>query len=161
MLIARGLLVLVAALGLVAGAMATVLDVGVAPVLSPSMRPAFAEGDLLVVRPVDTAMLEIGQVVLLAAPDAASRTFAHRIVELEHGEDGTIVRTRGDANPDPDRQRQRITSERTTVVVGRIPVLGHAAAAVDGPGRRAALGAAVLVLVVVAARRALQGLRRP
>jgi hypothetical protein len=60
LLLVRGLLVIAAALSLLGGAMATVLDVGVAPVLSPSMRPAFAEGDLLLVRPIPTAALEVG-----------------------------------------------------------------------------------------------------
>ena len=160
LLLVRGLLVIAAALSLLGGAMATVLDVGVAPVLSPSMRPAFAEGDLLLVRPIPTAALEVGQVVLLTAPDAGSRTFAHRLIELEHGPDGTLVRTRGDANPEPDPQALIITTDRSAVVIGRVPTVGRAALVLDGTGARTLLGIGVLVLVGLAAHRVVDGLRR-
>jgi signal peptidase I len=133
------------------GAIIRFLDASVAPVLSPSMRPTFSEGDLLVVRSVPTAELELGDIAVLAHPDAPSRPFAHRIVELEHRAVGIEVRTRGDANPALDPETLRISSPRTTVVIGRIPSAGRLVLALGSgiPRVLVSLMAALFLLVAV------------
>jgi signal peptidase I len=165
--LAQMLTIVGAALALTVGTLVIALDASVAPVLSASMRPAFAEGDLLVVRPVDTATLEVGQVVLLAGPGmttgvVAPGVVAHRIVALEpagDAEDGLLLHTRGDANEAPDPGPVLVDAPRTEVVVGRVPALGHVVIAIDGAGARAVLSAAVIALVALAALRMLRGRR--
>jgi hypothetical protein len=85
------LLLLVSVLPVVLGWQSTV-------VLSGSMRPGLAPGDVAVVRPVRTADLEPGQVLLVDDPDAPGRLRLHRLVEVEAGG----LRLRGDANPSAD-----------------------------------------------------------
>lgn len=89
--------------GIVIGVVAPLADVTFAPVLSPSMRPALREGDLLVVRRVPTSTLELGAIVLLERD--ATTPSAHRVVALSRGSEGVRVRTRGDANPADDPER--------------------------------------------------------
>jgi signal peptidase I len=137
--------IIVAALAILGGVAALALDVGIAPVLSPSMRPTFSEGDLLVVRSFPTAELKVGDVAVLANPDEPSRPFAHRIVELEHRALGIEVRTRGDANPALDLEALLISSPRTTVVIARIPSIGHLVVAL-GSGIPRALTSLMMVL---------------
>jgi signal peptidase len=132
-------------LAVLCGATIHLLDAGVAPVLSPSMRPTFSEGDLLVVRSVPTGELKLGDVAVLAHPDDPLRPFAHRIVELEHRAVGIQVRTRGDANPALDPEPLLIASPRTTVVIGRIPSAGRLVLAL-GSGIPRALTSLMIVL---------------
>lgn len=146
----RMLGIIVAALAILGGAAALALDVGIAPVLSPSMRPTFSEGDLLVVRSVPTVQLKVGDVAVLADPDDPSRPFAHRIVELEHRALGIEVRTRGDANPALDLEALLIASPRTTVVIGRIPSAGRLVVAL-GSGIPRALMSLMMVLCLTVA----------
>jgi signal peptidase len=137
------------------GAAAVALQVAVIPVLSPSMRPAIAEGDLLIVRPLATSQLEVGQTALLSVAEDPERTFVHRLVDVQHGTDGTVVRTRGDANPVADPDVLVITAETTTVVFGRIPKLGRIALAVEPAGPRMVMTLGVIALLGVATRRTL------
>lgn len=152
-------------IGLGAGALAPLLDVAFAPVLTPSMRPTFAEGDLLLVRAVDTATLQVGHVVVLADPaptgDRTGGATAHRVVALERRDIEVVVRTQGDANEAPDPTSVSITDPRTTVVIGHIPRLGHMAVALDDARWRVGIGLVVLgALVAVVARAAGTGSAR-
>jgi signal peptidase I len=162
--LAQMLTIVGVALALTVGTLVVALDASVAPVLSPSMRPAFAEGDLLVVRPIDTTDLEVGQVALLTGTGAATDVVApgvvaHRIVGVEHTEKGTLLHTRGDANAVPDPGPVLVDAPRTQVVVGHVPALGHVILAVDRSGTRLVASAAVVALVVLAALRELRGRR--
>jgi len=85
------LLLLVSVLPVVLGWQSTV-------VLSGSMQPGLVPGDVAVVRPVATADLEPGQVLLVDDPDAPGRLRLHRLVAVEAGG----LRLRGDANPSAD-----------------------------------------------------------
>jgi signal peptidase I len=141
-------------LAALSGASIRALDAGVAPVLSPSMRPTFSEGDLLVVRSVPTTELEVGVVAVLAHPDDPLRPFAHRIVELEHRAVGIEVRTRGDANRALDPETLLISSPRTTVVVGRIPSAGRLVLALGSGIPRAFTRLMIALFLTVAVLRA-------
>jgi signal peptidase len=79
-----------------------------------SMEPAIALGSAVVVAPVQPANLASGDVVSLQiGPDRA--TFTHRIVDLVTRADGLWIRTKGDANAEPDP-----TLVPATAVVGRV-----------------------------------------
>jgi signal peptidase I len=88
---ALALLVLVSVVPAVAGWQSTV-------VMSGSMAPAVHPGDVTLVRPVDTADLRPGQVLLVDDPDVPGGLRLHRLVAVTDAG----LQLRGDANPTPD-----------------------------------------------------------
>ena len=71
-------------------------------VLSGSMRPAFAAGDLLVVTPEPISRLRVGDVITYAIPIGDHHVETHRVVGLRWRDGEPIVRTKGDTNAQPD-----------------------------------------------------------
>jgi signal peptidase I len=67
-------------------------------VMSGSMQPTLAPGDLVVVRPADAAELTRGRIVLVDDPDVPGELRMHRIAGVENG----MLRLKGDANPSAD-----------------------------------------------------------
>lgn len=146
----------------VAGALATVLGVllvavfvvQAAPgvvgadasyvVLSGSMEPTISPGDAVVVRDVDPATLESGDVITFVRSDE-STPVTHRVVEVVEGEDGLAFRTKGDANSDPDPAPVP-ASNVTGEVWFAIPLVGHVVMFANTP-----TGLAVLVGLPIAA----------
>lgn len=63
-------------------------------VVSGSMAPAIAVGDIVLVAPADAGQLVPGRVALFRDPVDPGRTIAHRIVSVAEG----LLVTRGDAN---------------------------------------------------------------
>ncbi|MFD4636391.1 signal peptidase I [Lentzea sp. NPDC058436] len=148
--VVSGALLAALAVAAVAGALVVVLGrIGFSPVLSPSMEPAFAPGDLLVTRAVPVADLSVGDVVVLPRPDVAGERYAHRVVELTTRSGEPVVRTKGDANEAADPQTLRITSPTVPVAVGNVPVVGRIALLGQDSGVRIGLivliGGAVLL----------------
>jgi signal peptidase I len=68
-------------------------------ILSGSMLPGIAPGDVVVSRPAAAAQVEAGQVVLVDNPARPGTTLVHRAVRRES--DGSLI-TQGDANAAPD-----------------------------------------------------------
>jgi signal peptidase len=92
--------------------------------LSGSMRPTFAPGDLLLVRPEPMRDLRVGQVITYAVPVGDHHVESHRVVAiLRHGAT-PIVRTQGDANNTVDPWTAELHGSRVWVEEGRIPDLG-------------------------------------
>ena len=88
-------------------AMAVLLVWSVAPallgwhstvVMTGSMEPRLAVGDVAIARPVAPADLRIGQILLVDDPDHPGRLRLHRLVDVQ---DGRLV-LKGDANPTAD-----------------------------------------------------------
>ncbi|WP_285484941.1 signal peptidase I [Amycolatopsis sp. NBRC 101858] len=149
------LLGLVAVLA-VAGAVAVfVLRIGFAPVLSPSMEPGFAPGELLITRQVDARSVDIGDVVVLPRPDAAGERYAHRVVEVDRSGAEPLVRTKGDNNAAADPQRLRITSATVPVAVGHVPWIGRVALLGQYGWVRAGVIVFAGLCLLIAAKRAL------
>jgi len=71
-------------------------------VLSGSMTPLMLPGDVIVVAPVETEQIEVGDIVVFQYPDQDERmVITHRIIGIDT-ETG-LYSTRGDANNAPDR----------------------------------------------------------
>lgn len=68
-------------------------------VMTGSMRPELAPGDVVVSRPVASQQLAVGQVLLVDSPDRPGELRLHRLVRFSP--DGTLV-LRGDANRTAD-----------------------------------------------------------
>jgi signal peptidase len=63
-----------------------------------SMRPAIAPGDLVVLKPVDPATIEVGDVITFRAPVGSHELVTHRVVAVSSSAEGLSFRTKGDAN---------------------------------------------------------------
>ncbi len=96
-----------------------------------SMEPAIHLGSAVVVSPVAAAELVVGDVVSMKF-DAARTTYTHRIVAVVDRPDGRWIRTKGDANADPDP-----TLVPASSVIGRvdvaIPLMGYLLALLSMP----------------------------
>lgn len=149
------LLAVVALAALAVAALTLVLHLGFAPVLSPSMQPAFAPGDLLVTRPVAAADVAEGDVVVLPRTDAPGERFAHRVIATDTSDGGMVVRTQGDANAAADPQALRILSATVPVVVADVPAVGRVALLGGHAWVRVALIVLIGTAVLVALKRAL------
>jgi signal peptidase len=72
-------------------------------VLTGSMSPAYPPGTLVVVKPVDPESLGTGDVITYQLESGKPAVVTHRVVSQGFDGDGEVVlRTRGDANDDPD-----------------------------------------------------------
>jgi signal peptidase I len=109
---AGALLVLLSVLPTVAGWQTSV-------VMSGSMEPTVSPGDVVLVRPVDPADLQRGQIVLVDDPDRPGQLRMHRLVGVEDGR----LRLRGDANPREDSSLVEPAAVHGTGAL-RLPALG-------------------------------------
>lgn len=115
---------------------APLLQIGYSPVLTGSMRPSFAPGDLLITAPKAVADLQAGQVAVFIPPGESS-PYAHRITAISGTPERPVLTTRGDANPAPDTWRARLDQAQVPVVVATIPNLGSALLWAQAPIHRA------------------------
>ncbi|MFZ6991226.1 S24/S26 family peptidase [Curtobacterium sp. RRHDQ66] len=117
--LARGIVATVLGLALWAAAPA-VIGWHPTTVMTGSMEPRLAPGDVVVSRPVAQAEIRLGQILLADDPDQPGHLRMHRFVKA--GPDDTLI-TKGDANP----QRDSSAIERSAVhgvAFLRIPVIG-------------------------------------
>ena len=134
-----GLLSLTVALGVVAFAVGgLVFHLGLSPVLSGSMRPAFSPGDAVLTRAVPVASLHPGQVAVFVPPKE-SAPFAHRVVTVTGSPAHPVITTKGDANPAVDPWHAALATSTVPVVVLSVPYLGRALVLVHDPRVRSAL----------------------
>lgn len=133
-------------------AIAVAVQVGgfqVTRVLSPSMEPTFAPGDLVLIRPMATADLEPGDIPMLPDPDVPQIQYVHRVVNVDTSRPGEVwVLTKGDNNPSEDSPVTVIT-EQVPVVVASIPMSRLPLDKVSWSWSLVLLGAMALVFVVL------------
>ena len=101
---------------------ASYFDWHTAAVLSGSMEPELPVGGVVVIRPVDAAQIEIGDIIAFSVPDNEKLT-AHRVISIEYAPE-KLFHTKGDANEEPD-----IYTVPAKDIVGKvcfcIPYLGY------------------------------------
>jgi len=176
---ASALLWLCAALGIAGAAIWLAAFTGLARplvVVSDSMRPAFAAGDLLLALRAPTAEVRAGDVV---AVEAGDRLVAHRVVRVvpagaereRHGEraeaegsaaSGWRLTLRGDANPVGD-PRPYPVGDAVLRIAWVWPQAGRAVEALASPAIAVPLAVglvALLGLVMLRARLSPRGARR-
>ncbi len=121
-------------------------------VVTGSMEPSIAPGDIVVTAPIEPAALRLGYVIRFRDPSDAHPYLLHRIVKVNA--DGTLV-TKGDANQSEDSTPVP-TANVTGVARLRVPLIGLPAVWLRN-GQFLQLG---LVMVAVAfSARVLTGLR--
>lgn len=138
-----------ALLALVIGASVLPRILGAVPlaVLSGSMEPTFAAGDLVISKPVDPAQITVGDIVTFQPEANNPALVTHRVVSKAVGESGTSgFTTRGDANRVDD---EPISGAQVRgKVLYTMPLLGYVVNALSPQLRTILLqGAGALLLV--------------
>ncbi|PNH85239.1 signal peptidase I [Arthrobacter sp. AFG20] len=117
---------------------APLLHIGYSPVLTASMRPSFAPGDLLITVPRPVTSLSVGDVAVFTPP-GESTPFAHRITALAGSPERPVLTTKGDANPAPDHWRATLDQDQVPVAVATVPYVGNALLWAQNPLQRGIL----------------------
>ena len=118
-------------------------------VLTASMTPAIAPGDVVIVDSVPARDVAVGDVIVFEQRAGDPIPITHRVIDVERPADGPpSFRTKGDANEDADLSS--VTPDR---VIGRvvftIPLIGHVIQFVGTPVGFVALVVLPLGLLVV------------
>jgi signal peptidase I len=133
------------------GIVAPIAHVGFSTVLSGSMVPAFAPGDLLVTRQIAASSLRVGEVaVLIPAGESVAR--AHRVVAISRTSPITAS-TQGDANAEPDTEKFVLTDPEVRIVQASIPGAGFMLQLTQNPLVRSGLIILVGLLITASVLR--------
>jgi len=116
-------------------------------VLTGSMDPAIPAGSLVVVIPADPAAIRVGDVVTFNAPIDGDPVVTHRVAEVVEAGAAPVVRTKGDANAEPDPWLARIEGGRVWKVAGAVPHAGTAISRLRSPALRPVLLYAIPAIV--------------
>ncbi|MFI5269383.1 MAG: signal peptidase I, partial [Chloroflexota bacterium] len=115
-------------------------------VASSSMEPAIDEGALVVVRPLDPAQIQVGDIVTYTSPQPPFPTVTHRVVGVTFAAEGPTFTTQGDANLTADPWEVRFAGQAGKVVLA-IPLAGYAVANGTSPLVEGCLAAIVVILL--------------
>ena len=109
-----------------------VFHLGVRPVLTGSMRPAYGPGAILITKQVAVEDLHTGMIPLFVPPGQHDE-FAHRITSVSGSPQDPIITTKGDANRAADPWHAQFKTGMVPVVVGTQPWLGRLMVGIRGP----------------------------
>ena len=138
------------ALASISGAIFVVSNgVALQTVTSRSMEPTMRAGDIVVTKQIDTPKLQSQDIVVLPVPENRELRFSHRVIELKRDQQRILIRTKGDANPNPDKWFLHITSEKVPKVFAILPTAHVLAGAIGRKVLFLALSSAGLVLFLL------------
>ncbi len=103
---------------------ALAFHVRVSPVLTGSMRPTYAPGDVVITRQVNVDSLRTGDIAVFAPP-GESAAFAHRITSISRKDGHVVVTTKGDANQAADPWHAKLNGSTVPKVIGSVPAIGR------------------------------------
>jgi signal peptidase len=140
-------LIIVVLFGLIFGKLVPLMGRQTIVIGGGSMEPAIGLGAAIVIRPVATTDLIVGDVVSMQVGPKQT-VFTHRIISVVDRADGRWIRTQGDANAAPDP-----TMVPATAVIGRlelaVPYAGYLLALLSLPaGVMFILGIAATLLAM-------------
>lgn len=115
-------------------------------VLTGSMRPAIAPGDVVVVRPIAPLDARPGDVVTFRDPQDPRRLITHRVQSVISLRGRADVVTKGDANSGGERWTVP-AGGRISRVMYRVPAIGRVAVLARRPGGLLVLVLAPLLLL--------------
>jgi len=145
----------VGAVVLLVGAYAVVaLQVSTQTILTGSMRGTFDPGALVLTRPIDVRDVSPGDVILFTPPGESAR-YTHRVVTVR----GSVVTTKGDANPSPDNWQAVLEGPTVPKVFGHLPYVGGLLLKAQSSGARTPLLALLGLIVAVSGSRMIAGPR--
>src|SRR3954468_17515031 len=130
----RGLVVVAALAFAVLAVGPHVLGYRTMTMLTGSMSPQIDPGDVVISTPLDVHDVTEGMVISYHIPIDDHRVVTHRVVSVEHGDDGNItVQTKGDANTAVDPWQATLQGDTAYQVRAVIPELGHLIQALRNP----------------------------
>ncbi len=118
----------------VAGSLLLLLFVGLLPhtglyrtmtVLSGSMTPTFAPGDLVIAQQKPAFDVQTGDIVVYSIPIGDHHIESHRIVQIVSRSPDLVVRTKGDANATADPWTAKLDGSSIWTIRGTVPFVGH------------------------------------
>ena len=116
-------------------------------VLSGSMTGTYDIGDVVIVKPVDTDGLGVGDVITFQAISDDPTLTTHRIVALAFGSDGKQFVTQGDANGAPDLAPVKPEQVRGEVWYS-VPKVGYVATSMAAGWLRTITDAGAVLLLL-------------
>ena len=120
-------------------------------VLSGSMRPTFAPGDLIIVRPEPVSHVRVGQVISYHLPFGSHQVETHRVIRILRAGSHPVIQTQGDANNWRDPWTARLNGSTAWRLSLVIPYGGYAINWLRGPvAHRGAVVVAPAVLALLA-----------
>jgi signal peptidase len=119
-------------------------------ILTPSMEPTLPPGTLIVVRPIDTDTLQIGDVATYQIRSGDPAVITHRVLSIQSESDGTRTFVfKGDNNAEPDSKA--VTAAQIQGIVWySVPFVGYANQAMNGEARGWIIPAAAVALLAYA-----------
>jgi len=100
-------------------------------VLSGSMEPTYDIGDVVIVRPVETTDLNIGDAITFQPVSDNPQLTTHRIIEVTYGSEGQLFVTQGDNNDARDPKPVRADQVRGEVWYS-VPLVGYVSVWIAG-----------------------------
>lgn len=94
-----------------------------------SMAGTYDKGSIVFERPVPASELEVGDVITYLPPadSGVAMLVTHRVTKIGVDDAGRrVLRTQGDANPDPDPWRFSLVEDEQPVVEFSVPYVGYA-----------------------------------
>lgn len=103
-----------------------------------SMSGSIEKGSVVFSRPVPVGDLQVGDVITYLPPaeSGVGTLVTHRITSIADEGGRTVLRTQGDANPDPDPWKFHLVEQEQPVVEHVVPVVGYGLIALADPGVR-------------------------
>src|SRR3954451_10052315 len=102
--------------------------------LTGSMSPQIDPADVVISPPLDVQDVTEGMVISYHIPIDDHRVVTHRVVSVEHGDDGSVtVQTKGDANEAVDPWKATLQGDTAYQVRAVVPELGHLIQALRNP----------------------------
>ena len=114
-----------------------------------SMEPVIPKGSAIMVEHQDVSTIEVGDVIVFAAPETGTMT-VHRVIEIGETDGARTFTTKGDNNPGPDPWNLQLNGQKVHKVTTVLPMLGSVLTRAGEPRTRIALMVVGGLLVVVA-----------
>jgi signal peptidase len=94
--------------------------------LTGSMAPQIAPGDVVLSTPIDVHDVAVGMVISYHIPIDDHRVVTHRVVSVQNGRDGDVtVQTKGDANTAVDPWQATLQGDTAYRLRAVLPEVGH------------------------------------
>lgn len=129
--------------------------------LSGSMSPGIPVGAVLVAVPKPISEIHPGEVVTFEAPVADRHVVTHRVTEAKISGGALLLRTKGDANAQPDPWQARLATDKVWVVTTVIPWAGKLVQQLRNPLIHRATVIVLPALLVLVGFGAIWGRRGP
>jgi signal peptidase len=111
-----------------------VLGYRTSTMLTGSMDPGIAPGDVVVTAPRPAQDVQVGDVISYQIPIEDHRVETHRVTEVDRAADGTLsIRTKGDANANVDPWTAVLAEDTVWEVQAVVPELGNVIRAMRSP----------------------------